>query len=514
MHIFLYGPPGSGKTATGRLLAKNLDLPFVDLDQVIESTAGQSISEIMLAGGEEAFRELETAALKQTTTGQESVVALGGGTLLRDQNRVLADSNGTVICLNATAGTLAQRLQADSRARPLLADDLHEKLTTLLETRGEHYQSFPLMVDAESSAEQVAWQIQVAAGRFRLNAMSPCDVIVQNAGISLLGEILAARGMSNPVVVTDDVIARHHSEQVMESLRRAGYKAQLLIIPTGESAKKLETVNRLWHDFLQAGLDRHGTVIALGGGVVSDLTGFAAATFMRGVPWVVVPTTMLSMVDASLGGKTGFDLLEGKNLIGAFHAPVLVLADPNVLATLPEDEFRSGLAEVMKHGVIADPGLFELCSPGMDAVKKNLLQVIRRAMAVKVKIIEEDPYEKGIRAALNVGHTVGHAVELVSGFRLRHGEAIAIGMVTEAKLAERLTLAGRGLSDAIAGSLSALGLPVHIPKNLSRPDIIRAMRLDKKKANGVVRFALPVEIGKVQVGVEVKDLELVLEETE
>jgi 3-dehydroquinate synthetase len=245
--------------------------------------------------------------------------------------------------------------------------------------------------------------------------------------------------------------------------------------------------------------------------VISDLTGFAASTFMRGINWVAVPTTLLAMVDASLGGKTGFDLPEGKNLIGSFYPPKLVLADPQALISLPETELVSGLAEVVKHGIIADPQLFDLCTRGLDWIKGNLQEIVKRAMAVKIRVIEEDPYEKSSRAALNLGHTVGHAVELVSGFRLRHGEAISIGMVAEAKLAERLTVAGKGFSDAITKPLSGLGLPIHIPKELPREELIRVMRLDKKKSNGVIRFALPVEIGKVDL-VDVADLELALEE--
>jgi shikimate kinase / 3-dehydroquinate synthase len=217
------------------------------------------------------------------------------------------------------------------------------------------------------------------------------------------------------------------------------------------------------------------------------------------------------MVDASLGGKTGLDLPEGKNLIGSFYPPKLVLADPQVLKSLPEPELISGLAEVVKHGIIADPQLFYLCGRGLDWVKGNLEQIVKRAMAVKIKVIEEDPYERGFRAALNLGHTVGHAVELVSGFRLRHGEAVSIGLVAEAKLAERLMLAGKGLSAEISEPLSELGLPIHIPKELPRADLLRAMRVDKKKSSGVVRFALPVDVGKVEL-VDVADLEMALEE--
>ncbi|MGZ9221895.1 MAG: 3-dehydroquinate synthase, partial [Anaerolineales bacterium] len=211
-----------------------------------------------------------------------------------------------------------------------------------------------------------------------------------------------------------------------------------------------------------------------------------------------------------LGGKTGFDLPQGKNLIGSFYPPKLVLADPQLLRTLPKNEFVSGLAEVVKHGIISDPELFHLCARGLDCVKEELEQIVRHAMAVKIKIIEDDPYEKGFRAALNLGHTVGHAVELVSKFRLRHGEAVAIGMVAEAKLAERLAVAGQGLSDRIRVVLSALGLPVEIPGELPQEEIIRAMKVDKKKNAKTIRFALPAEIGRVEL-VDVDDLEMVLD---
>jgi 3-dehydroquinate synthetase len=224
-----------------------------------------------------------------------------------------------------------------------------------------------------------------------------------------------------------------------------------------------------------------------------------------------MPTTLLSMVDSSLGGKTGFDLPEGKNLIGSFYSPKLVLADPLFLKTLPEAELISGLAEVVKHSIISDPELFYACQNGLDWIKDHLEEVVKRAMAVKLDVIEEDPYEKGLRASLNLGHTVGHAVELVSHFKLRHGEAVAIGMIAEAKLAERLKVAEKGLSNAIAESLLALRLPIQIPKGMPREKLIQAMRVDKKKNAKTVRIALPAEIGRVEL-VEVTDLESVLED--
>ncbi len=268
----------------------------------------------------------------------------------------------------------------------------------------------------------------------------------------------------------------------------------------------------IWAGLVQAGLERGSTVVALGGGITGDLTGFAAATFLRGVSWVGVPTSLLAMADSSLGGKTGADLPQGKNLIGAFHPPALVLADPQVLATLPEAEIRSGLAEVVKHGVISDPQLFALCAQGLDALRADWDTLVRRTMAVKIRVIEIDPYERGLREALNLGHTIGHGVEKASQYRLRHGEAVAIGMVAEARLSERLGIAQPGLAEEIAAVLRTLGLPVSIPAELPRSAILQAMRVDKKRSAGQVRFSLPVSIGNVQTGVGVALDERLLEE--
>lgn len=315
-------------------------------------------------------------------------------------------------------------------------------------------------------------------------------------------------GLRGPLaVVTDENVAHYYTQGVMESLRMAGLPAQLLSIPPGERHKSIETVNKLWEGFLNAGVERGSTVVALGGGIVGDLGGFAAATFLRGVSWVTVPTSLLAMVDASLGGKTGANLNRGKNLVGAFYPPKLVLADPVTLSTLPEIELRNGLAEVVKHGVIGDVGLFDLCDQGWQTLQADWDQVVRRAMAVKIEIIEQDPYEEGRRAALNLGHTIGHAVELASDYKLRHGEAVGIGMVAEARLAERLGLADSGLSKIIAATLEKLGLPATIPPGLDRQTVQRAIRVDKKLAKGEVRFALPISIGEVRTGVVIDDLE-------
>jgi 3-dehydroquinate synthase len=514
-HIFLYGPPGTGKSTIGKILAKNLKLPFIDLDNEIESNAGMSIPQIMNEQGESVFRDLESSALKEAvghalsvteqgglkTRPTESIIALGGGALLRDENRSIAETNGKVVLLMAELNTLFQRLNNSPNKRPLLAGDLREKLTSMLAVRKDHYASFPLNIQVDGKkAKQNARYVQMMLGRHHLSAMGEYDVVVGD-----VGHALSVTDLQTSIIVTDENVAKFHLDAVKQTLP----DAKAIIVPAGEAHKNLETVSQLWKAFLENGLDRKSTIIALGGGVIGDMAGFAASTYMRGINWIGIPTTLLSMVDASLGGKTGFDLPEGKNLIGSFHPPKLVLADPSLLLTLTDRELVSGMTEVVKHGIISDPELFEICKRGMDWVKDNLEEIVKRAMAVKIKVIEEDPYEQGIRAALNLGHTFGHAVELVSKFDLRHGEAISIGMVAEAKYAERIGVAQKGFTDVISNTLSRLGLPLEIPNDMPREEIIRAMRVDKKKNAKSIRFALPVEIGKVEL-VDVDDLESVI----
>ena len=513
--IFLYGPPGSGKSTIGRIVAQNLELPFFDLDGEIERQAGLSIPEIFSNEGETGFRARESAALQAALTREDGVVALGGGALLKTENRSLVEACGTVFCLSADLQSLLDRLSVEPEPRPLLEGDLASSLNVLLAKRRQHYASFSEQIDTRSkNPQQIAWQVQVNLGRFRVGGMGTGYNVYATPGcLEQVGVCLKQLGLSgNAVIVSDTNIAPIYAAPVQNALRIAGINSHLVLIPAGEVHKTMHTVSVLWENFLKAGLERGSTVVALGGGVVGDLAGFAAAVFLRGVNWVILPTTLLSMVDSSLGGKTGTDLPQGKNLVGAFYPPRLVLADPLALATLPEVELRSGLAEVVKHGVIGDPALFESCQKGWKSVQTDWVDIVRRAMAVKVQVIEEDPFEKGRRAALNLGHTVGHAIEQASGYRLRHGEAVAIGMVAEARLSERLRLAETGLAETIAATIHGLGLPTEIPPGLNRELIERAMKVDKKRAGGSVRFALPVRVGEVRVGIEIGDLRLEMSE--
>ncbi|HEU5169033.1 MAG TPA: 3-dehydroquinate synthase [Gemmatimonadales bacterium] len=276
-----------------------------------------------------------------------------------------------------------------------------------------------------------------------------------------------------------------------------------LVVPPGEGSKTRARWAELSDALLDRGFGRDSAIVALGGGVIGDLAGFVAATYMRGVPYIQVPTTLLAMVDASVGGKTGVDTAHGKNLIGAFHPPVAVVADPLVLRTLPERELRGGLAEAVKHGLIADREYFRWIAASADRIAARdpdtLAALVRRSVEIKAAVVSEDEREAGRRATLNAGHTVAHALEQASGYALPHGEAVAIGLVTECRLAESLGVARPGLADEVAGLLRRVGLPV-VPPDFPPERLLGAMAADKKAREARVRFALPAEVGAMVPG--------------
>ena len=464
--IFLTGAPASGKTTFGRRLAEALGVSFADLDAEIVRRAGRSIPEIFSSDGEAAFRVLESETLTQVEAG---VVALGGGTLLSDANRAFCESHGTVFCLDTPSDDeLARRLGAAQGTRPL-GDRAKE--------RAAHYASFPNRI----------------AGWFDL----------ENS-LVVVGEGIAPAILAGKRVVADATVADLWQEKFGLNL--------VATIPSGEEHKTIQTVASLWHAFAQAGLGRRDVVTALGGGVTGDLTGFAAATWMRGIDWINVPTTLLSMVDASTGGKTGCDLPEGKNLAGAFHSPKLVVIDVDFLKTLPTKILRDGKAEMLKHQIIAGRShVADVASVSHVSNEVPTAHEIYDNLAVKVGIVREDPFEtKGRRLLLNCGHTVGHAIEKATNYAFSHGEAIAIGCVEEAKIAVRRGLAPKEWPDELAAAFEAAGLPTMVtevdrqsgsgetPLPLSTGSLIPLMKGDKKRAGSVVTFALPCGWGDVR----------------
>jgi 3-dehydroquinate synthase len=291
-----------------------------------------------------------------------------------------------------------------------------------------------------------------------------------------------------------------YAQRILDQFEKGA--ADVLTIPFGESNKTRETWGRLTDQMLAKGYGRDCVVIALGGGVVGDLAGFVAATFMRGIPVVQIPTTLLAMVDASIGGKTAVDTPAGKNLVGVFHPPAVVVVDPQTLATLPLREMRAGIAEIVKHGVIADEAyLREVASRAPEVLSASgstsdrMLSLIVRSVEIKADIVSRDEREDGLRKTLNFGHTIGHAIELVSGYSLLHGEAVAIGMALEGRLAERIGVAQTGTAAEISGALRSAGLPTDLPRGFERDQVIEAMKSDKKGRLGKTRFALPARIG-------------------
>jgi 3-dehydroquinate synthase len=285
---------------------------------------------------------------------------------------------------------------------------------------------------------------------------------------------------------------------------RGPWEGTALTFPAGEASKTREQWARLTDALLAAGFGRDSGIVAFGGGVAGDLAGFVAATYMRGVPCVQVPTTLLAMLDASVGGKTGVDTPEGKNLIGAFHPPAAVLVDPRVLATLSERDYRGGMAEAVKHGLIADSEYFAWMEREVDALVHGnemvLVHLVRRSVEIKAEVVSGDERETGRRAILNAGHTVAHALEHATAYRLPHGEAVALGLVAECALAEGLGVAPAGLGKRVAGLLERLGLPVRLATRIDPQRVVQAMASDKKNREATVRFALPRELGAMDEG--------------
>jgi 3-dehydroquinate synthase len=316
-----------------------------------------------------------------------------------------------------------------------------------------------------------------------------------------LGILVAAAAPAHHyAVLTDDQVAPHYGDAAVASLGRHG-RATIHYMRAGEAHKTRETWARLTDELLAAGCGRDTTVVALGGGVVGDVAGFVAATFMRGVPVIQCPTSLLAMIDASVGGKTGVDTEAGKNLVGAFHPPAAVLIDVETLQTLPAAHRRAGLAEAIKHGVVADAAHFARIETLLPALLEGdptaTLEIVARSVEIKSGVVRADPRETGRRKILNFGHTLGHAIEQASGYALLHGEAIAIGMVLEARLAERIGVADRGMAGQVEHALRAAALPVARPGSL-RPDaLLQLTRRDKKARGGAVAYSLPARIGEM-----------------
>ncbi|MBI3959808.1 MAG: 3-dehydroquinate synthase [Chloroflexi bacterium] len=510
-NISLTGFMGTGKSTAGRLLAARLGREFVDMDERLVAHFGEPIADVFAQEGEAVFRRAETQLCHELAGQNGLVIATGGGALVNSENRDALAASGPLLCLSADPETILARVEA-ATDRPLLPGGRAEKLAhieNLLARRRAAYASIPLQIPTDRcTPQQIVERVADAlaandevAGMNRISVATPegttYHICVADGLLAQTGRLLANRGLvqGKAAIVTNPVIAGLHVETVAESLAAAGFEPVICTVPEGEQHKTLASIASLYDQFLAAGLDRRSPVIGLGGGVIGDMAGFAAASYLRGVPFVQIPTTVLSMVDASVGGKTGVDLPQGKNLVGAFKQPSLVVIDPAVISTLPAAEFRSGLAEIVKHGIIAAPEIFRRLEGDGPS---SLGQLVSDAVRVKVDVVVDDPFEMGRRATLNLGHTFGHAIEQTSQYAVRHGEGVALGLIAAAHMAGETGHCDLALEERIRRLLSRLELPVTLP-GYGVDAVYAAMFFDKKRQGKTLRFILPRKLGEVEI---------------
>ena len=486
-NIVITGFMATGKTTIGKIVARQLNREFVDMDKVIEERAGLSIPQIFQRHGEGFFRAIEQGLAHELAAQSNLVVATGGGTLVDEELRRMKEGHGILVCLNASKDEIRARL-TETDGRPLAVD-----WEVLLRQRRAAYAQIDLQVETGGkSPAEIASEI-IALTEQPLYVKTPTGGYPVWIGKGILHDIgwhIEGLGLQNHVIaITNDRVAPLYGQALVNRLPRA----DLIVMPDGEEHKNLATVAKIYDEMLALGADRKTTLIALGGGITGDAAGYVAATYMRGLRLVQMPTTLLAMVDASVGGKVGVDLPQGKNLIGAFKQPQAVVIDTDVLSTLPSLQWRCGMAEVIKHGLIARPSLLD---PKMRE-KENILQLVRQAVQVKVEMVEADPFEQGIRAHLNLGHTFAHAIEKATHYAVPHGEAVAIGMVKAAKLSCRLGLIDARLVEQIEGILTQIGLPLDI--DLDADLWYEAMSTDKKWQGGQSRFVLLEGLGEATI---------------
>ena len=525
--IILTGFMGTGKSTIGRSLADLLGHQFVDSDDLISQRTGRSIAALFEEEGEAAFRAYERSIVREFAGKRHLVIATGGGLMVDPLNAVLLGRDNIVFCLNASPEEILSRVENDGTRRPLLqAPEPRDRVTQLLSQRAEAYGHFNQVETTGKQPEQIVVEIEesvrqlVKSGEWPQSAIGHIQVrypggrypvLVGHGLLSRLDQFLDEPGRT--VIVTDSNVGPLHAHRLdyLDPLK-------VITVPAGEEHKSLETVRGLYSTLVACGVDRQTTIIALGGGVVGDMAGFAAATFMRGLPFLQCPTTLLAMVDASVGAKTGVDLPEGKNLVGAFKQPRAVVADLDTLATLDPVDFHAGLSEIVKHGLIASPAILDQLEGGrvtqggrvgIETVRPpgeiDLLALIVEAILIKRDVVEADPFEAGRRKVLNLGHTFAHAIEQVSGYKVRHGQAVAMGLVAATNLSTQLELCRPELQSRIEYLLTGLRLPVSIPAGLPPRKLLKAMGSDKKKAGGRLQFVLIREVGDVFVSGDVPE---------
>lgn len=521
--IVLVGPMGVGKSTVGELLAARLGTGYRDTDADVVATAGKPIAEIFYDEGEDHFRALEREAVRAAVAEHAGVLSLGGGAVLDERTRALLAGH-PVVYLSMDVDEAVKRVGLNT-ARPLLAVNPRRQWRELMEARRHLYTEVARTVVAtdERTPEEVAQAVLDAlelpdappSGRENTPMTEQAPTRVQIAGSAgtdpyevliarqLLGELPKLIGeRAKRVAVLHPEALAETGEAVRQDLAGQGYEAIAIQLPNAEEAKTVEVAAYCWKALGQTGFTRTDVIVGIGGGATTDVAGFVAASWLRGVRWIAVPTTVLGMVDAAVGGKTGINTAEGKNLVGAFHPPAGVLCDLAALDSLPVNDYVSGMAEIIKAGFIADPAILDLIEADPQAARSpegpHTAELIERSIRVKAEVVSSDLKESGLREILNYGHTLGHAIEKNERYKWRHGAAVSVGMVFAAELGR---LAGR-LDDATADRhraiLESVGLPLTY-RGDQWPKLLENMKVDKKSRGDLLRFIVLDGLGKPTV---------------
>jgi shikimate kinase/3-dehydroquinate synthase len=510
MKIILTGMMGVGKTAVGKKLAERIDFSFLDLDKHLEKKTRLKVSEIFSRFGEARFRQMEREACKELSVMNNVVISTGGRTLLDKKNLSQLERSGIIITLLCTPEKILSRIKDDQEQRPLLACDSKEALNKIYNEREHQYLKLPNKLDVthlkpEEVVEEIMKLINGEESRLEIIAGEKRSAVFIRRGIiddigAFLKDIYQVK---KAFILSDEEVFSLYGERFTRGLLEADIEGDIFLLPPGERQKNLGVVKKMYAWLQEKGATRSAVFISFGGGVISDIGGFVASTFHRGMRLVNIPTTLLSQVDASIGGKNGVNLGEIKNQIGTFYFPAFVAIDPLLLTTLGPKKMQEGLIEALKAGVIADNDLFMLIKDHVPELMlkdlRLLEQVIIRAVKVKSKVVTQDPYDNNARATLNLGHTFGHALEGFYKFsRLSHGQAVGLGMICASKLGMLLRKTSEDLLPEFKEVLTKLKAPTRI-KNMDASGILSLMQFDKKRKEGKMWFVVPKKIGETLI---------------
>ena len=521
-NLVVTGFMGTGKTSGGRYASRLLGLPFVDLDGVIAARAGTPVADIFATRGEAAFRDMERQAVADAARVSGAVVATGGGAVLDAGGFARLAEGAAVAVLTCDPEEILGRV-GDRGGRPLLDEDPAASVRALLAERLAAYERAGPALD--TTGLDVAGVGAALAARYRAVADHTATVRVTVDGPAgaypvVVGEALAVAGTEvrgalpgahMALVLVDRSVDESLGERVAASLASEDLLVERFPLPPGEAAKSIDVASHLWTTFVALGVDRTSVVVGVGGGACLDVAGFVAATFARGIPLVNVPTTLLAMADASLGGKTAIDHGGSKNSVGAFHHPSLVLADPSALDSVPVRDLRAGLAEIVKMAATASPLVLDMLeeAPLDDrGLPSDLGWLVEQAVRMKAAYVAEDPGDLGLRHTLNLGHTVAHGIEASTDHAVSHGEAVAIGLVAESRYGESLGVTPAGTAARLEALLRRVGLPVDAPPGLDTADVLARMGSDKKRRGGRAVVVVPAPGGAEMI--EDADVDAVL----